>query len=243
MDVVKRENNKIKRSKSDVKNVMSGYLHKRNYTTLQTFENTKKQQITNTLVANGVGKSNSILYSCYNSDPIVIDHNFTKFLIWLKDQTRHKNRCHDIEHIVGPLFCHLYMDILRGEHSERAASFFKCHLPAIDKSKCDNIVKDLIGIFATDGDSSKLKEKFRSKKIVVELNSQSLAVLKKFVLGSCHVVFLQVLQTWFDFQGTNGKESIIKENEMPVVDDPRDSICQDLLNAIKNLKKRTFAHL
>ncbi|XP_018576095.1 TAF5-like RNA polymerase II p300/CBP-associated factor-associated factor 65 kDa subunit 5L [Anoplophora glabripennis] len=238
MDDVKRENNEVRRSKSEVKNVVTGYLHKRNYTTLQTFESTKNEQITHSLLESGVGRSNSILYSCYNSDPLVIDQNFTKFLLWLKDQTKHKNHCHDVEQIVGPLFCHLYIDIVGGGHSERAASFLKCHLPAIDKGKCDCTVRDLINLFSSDGDITKLKEKFRSKKIVIELKEQSLAVLKKFVLESCHVLFLQILQSWFDFEKCNDKETSAKDIEKMIADDVlKDSKFQELLNAIKNLKK------
>lgn len=238
MDDAKRENNKIKRTKGEVKNVVTGYLQKRNYTTLQTFESTQNQQISHTLLESGVGRSNSILYSCYNSDPLVIDQNFTKFLLWLKDQIKQKNQCHDVEQIVGPLFCHLYMDIVGGGHSERAASFLKCHLPAIDKGKCDSTVKDLINLFSTDGDITKLKEKFRSKKIVIELDERSLAVLKKFILESCHVLFLQILQSWFDFQGCNNKEGVIKDVEKMIVDDIlTDTKFQELSNTIKNLKK------
>lgn len=238
MEDAKRENNKIKRTKGEVKNVVTGYLQKRNYTTLQTFESTKNQHITHSLLESGVGRSNSVLYSCYNSDPLVIDQNFTKFLLWLEDQTKLKNQCHDVEQIVGPLFCHLYMDILGGRHSERAASFLKCHLPTIDKGKCDNTVKDLINLLSSDGDITKLKEKFRSQKIVIELNERSLAVLKKFILESCHVLFLQILQSWFDFQGSNDKEVAIKDSDKMVIDSiSKDIRLQELLNAIKNLKK------
>ncbi|KAJ8917953.1 hypothetical protein NQ315_002648 [Exocentrus adspersus] len=225
MDDVKREGIKIKRSKGEVRNVVTnavtGYLQKRNYTTLQSFESTRKQQITLSLLESGVGRSNSILYSCYNSDPLVIDQNFSKFLLWLKDQTIYKNQCHDVEQIVGPLFCHLYMDIVGGGHSEKAASFLKCHLPAIDKGKCDSTVKDLINIFSCEGDISKLKEKFRSKKIKVAT-----------------FFFLQILQSWFDFQTCNDKESILKQIEKRMNNDAsKNPKTQELLNALKNLKK------
>ncbi|KAG5896006.1 hypothetical protein JTB14_007571 [Gonioctena quinquepunctata] len=257
MDDGKRENNKLKRSKTELKNV-SIYLQKRNYCPLQIFESTRKQQMTNSTVglyacpkssivpstiARDVGRSNSVLYSCYNIDPMVIDHNFTKFLIWLREQTKHRSCCLDIEQLTGSLFCHLYLDMIRGGHADRASAFYKCHFSSVE-NKCNSPLKELINLIGNDNDlnkykeCSKLKDNFRSKKIVVPLSAESLSSLKKFVLENCHVVFLQVLQTWFDFHIIT--ERICKDEEMMTVSSveyPKDSKFQKLINAIRELEK------
>ncbi|XP_057667098.1 TAF5-like RNA polymerase II p300/CBP-associated factor-associated factor 65 kDa subunit 5L [Diorhabda carinulata] len=231
MDDAKRKNNKGKRKKREVKNVVSSYLQKRNYCNLQTFSITKKQQLSQSLVETAVGRSNSILYRC---DPLVIEQNFTKFLIWLKDQTKHHNN-NDIERIVAPLFCHVYMEILRYEHSDRATTFFKSNIPLINESKCDNIIKQL---FFPNGDVrkdiSRFKEKFRSNRIVLRLNLEFLKKLKKFVLENCHIVFLQVLQTYFDFQIN---DFVRKENDIITpYEFPTEAKYQKFSNARKELK-------
>ncbi|CAH0562202.1 unnamed protein product [Brassicogethes aeneus] len=199
MDDVKRDNNKVKRSKSDVKNVISSYLQRRNYPSVCPVEISKSQLLTQHLVESGVSRPNSILYSGYSSDPVAIEQNFGKFLLWLKDLTKNKNKYHDIEYLVGPLFCHLYLDILRGGTKERASAFLKSYLPSVDKLKCDNMVQELINSFPTDEETVALKE-FRSNKYLVDLYKESLVVLKEFVRDNCHVVFHQVLQTWFEIQ-------------------------------------------
>ncbi|XP_057667086.1 TAF5-like RNA polymerase II p300/CBP-associated factor-associated factor 65 kDa subunit 5L [Diorhabda carinulata] len=208
MEDAKRKNNKGKRKKREVKSVVSSYLHQRNYCNLQTFLITKKQQITQALVETAVGRPNSILYRC---DPLVIEQNFTKFLFWLREQTNFKNHEHDVERMVAPLFCHIYMEILRYEHSDRAASFFKSHFQLLNENNCDRTIREL---FFANGevrkDISKYKEKFRSNRMVVQVDSEFLKKLKKFVLENCHIMFVQVLQTYFDFQMN---DFIRKEND------------------------------
>jgi transcription initiation factor TFIID subunit 5 len=242
MEDAKRDINKTKRSKSDhVKNIVHSYLQKRNYASVGIQENTKiDQQITYSLVENEISRPNSILYSCYNSDPVVIDHNFSKFLSWVKDLTKNKNICQDIEHLIAPLFCHLYLDILKGGHSERAATFFKAHLPAIDKTKCDDFVKDLINLFTNDCDATCMIEQFRGNKYFLELSPQTLALLKKFVVENCHVVFLHVLQTWFELQQVNEKEN---ETDEKMEEKPESNgVCVDnrfqkIMEVIQDLEK------
>lgn len=186
-----RDGNKTKRSKHEVKNVLNSYLQKRNYSFLQPFEVTKNQHLSYSQIENEVARSNSILYSCSNSDPNVIDQNFTKFSTWLKEQ-REKDLCTDLDQIVGPLFCHFCIEILKGDHKEKAGVFFRSHLGSFERNNCDPFVKELIKLFASDADISDAKELFRSKKIVITLTQESLDLFKKFVLDNCHVVFLQV---------------------------------------------------
>ncbi|RZC32657.1 WD40, TFIID 90kDa, and/or Nup160 domain containing protein [Asbolus verrucosus] len=242
MDETKRDVNKTKRSKNDhVKNIVQSYLQKRNYASIGLQENSRRdQQITYSLVEKEISRPNSILYSCYNSDPLVIDHNFIKFLSWVKDLVKNKNICHDIEYLVAPLFCHLYLDILKGGHSERAANFCKAHLPVIDKTKCDDFVKDLINLFANDSDATCMIEQYRSNKYFLELSPRSLSLLKKFVIENCHVVFLHVLQTWFDLQERDEKENEIEEKMEEK--SASNGICTDnkfqkMLDVIQDLKK------
>ncbi|EFA06337.2 TAF5-like RNA polymerase II p300/CBP-associated factor-associated factor 65 kDa subunit 5L [Tribolium castaneum] len=240
MEEPKREFPKPKRSKTDhVKNIVHSYLQKRNYAPIGIENCRPDQQLTYSLIENEISRPNSILYSCYNSDPVVIDHNFTKFITWLKDCSKTKN-CPDLEQLTAPFFCHLYLDILKGGHSDRAATFLKAHLPAIDKTKCDDFVKDLVNLFANDCDATCMIEQFRNNKYYVELLPQSLALLKKFVAENCHVVFLHVLQTWFDIRQSEDRDN---ESEGKMDDKgAHNGVCLDdklrkILDTINDLDK------
>ncbi|XP_044265310.1 TAF5-like RNA polymerase II p300/CBP-associated factor-associated factor 65 kDa subunit 5L [Tribolium madens] len=241
MEEPKRDFPKPKRSKTDhVKNIVQSYLQKRNYAPLGIENCHPDQHLTYSLIENEISRPNSILYSCYNSDSVVIDHNFTKFLTWLKDCIKTKN-CNDLEHLIAPFFCHLYLDILKGGHSDRAANFLKAHLLAIDKTKCDDFVKDLLNLFANDCDATCMIEQFRNNKYFIELSPQSLDLLKKFVGENCHVVFLHVLQTWFDIRENDEQDKEIR-GEMDDKGAPHNGVCLDdkfrkILDAINDLEK------
>lgn len=240
MDDIKRDVNKSKRSKIDnIRNLVQGYLQKRNYATI-TFQESPKisEQITYSLVETEVSRPNSILYSCYNSDPLVIDQNFTKFLGWTRDLLKIKNIAHDIELLIGPLFCHLYLDIMKGGHPDKAALFFKAHLAAIDKTKCDDFVKDLINLFTNDSDATCMIEQFRQNKYFLQLSAETLDLLRKFIIDNCHVVFLHILQTWFDLQELNEEEN---ETEQIMEESETNGVCSDvkfqrMLDSIQELE-------
>lgn len=214
MDDGKRENNKIRRLKSEnVKSVVSVYLHRRQFTSLKARRISKKTALKRARIDNRISRSNSILYSCYSSDPLVIEYSFMfeKFMYWLKDQTEYKHRCYELEKLVGPLFCHLYMDIRSSGQSDKAVTFYKAHIDKVDKSKCDDLVKDILKTLACTSDTTivngtdslnyeELKAKFRSSRVVTEIKLETLVLLKKFVAESSHIVFLQALQNWFDLR-------------------------------------------
>ncbi|KAF2883090.1 hypothetical protein ILUMI_23082 [Ignelater luminosus] len=204
MDELKRENstNKARRSRSDhVKQVVLSYLHKRNYPVLSPNLVPVQDFVLSSFIENEISRPNSILYSCFNNDPVIIDHTFSKFITWLKESLKAKSNYEDLELLVGPLFCHIYLEILRGGHTERATNFFKLHLPSVDRSKCDNLVKELINAFANDSiELPSLKDNFRSNKYVVQLSTGSVNILKKFLAEAGHVVLLQVFQNWFTIE-------------------------------------------
>ncbi|KAH1029946.1 hypothetical protein HUJ05_003092 [Dendroctonus ponderosae] len=153
-------------------------------------------------------------------DQLLVEYSFMfqKFMHWLKEQTDQKQRCYDIEKIVGPLFCHLYLDIQHNNkyHEESSNLFFKTHIDKIDRSKCDSNIQDIItGIEASldnmgvlNGTDNlvieDLRNVFRSTKIVVYLKSESLKLLKQFISWKSrtksHMVMLQAVQSWFDLK-------------------------------------------
>lgn len=249
MEDTKRDSaNKTKRTKSDpISQTVLAYLQKRNYPNTVPQEINPDELKLSVIVDCETGRPNSISYSCFNSEPIIIDHNFTKLIAWLKELQK-EDSCLDLDAIVNPLFCHLYLEILQRGHEERASSFFKNHLACVNRTKCDEAVLDLINAISTaSSELSVLKKNFRSNKFVLNLCSDSVIALKKFLNESCHIVMLQVLQSYFQIveseeMDTNDGEVKIEEKIINGhAEHYSNSAKQKLLDAIAALKneKRT----
>ncbi|XP_017777911.1 PREDICTED: TAF5-like RNA polymerase II p300/CBP-associated factor-associated factor 65 kDa subunit 5L [Nicrophorus vespilloides] len=194
---------KVKKSKNDqISQIVATYLQKRNYP-----ENIKPKEINENqmkllmLVDSEVGRANSIAYTCYNSDPVIIDHSFSKFISWLKEVHNKSKEYQDLDSIVTPLFCHLYIELYHKTHKDKDVpiNFFKLHLPTIEKFKCDYTLKSLINAVNSDSlDAVNLIKLFRSHRYYVNLSPRSSELLKKYLSENSHVVLIQILQTWFE---------------------------------------------
>lgn len=223
MEEVKKDTgNKAKRSKYDhVKQVATAYLQRRNYPFFPVNNINAEDFILESLTENEISRPNSILYSCFNNDPLLIDQMFNKFLTCLKDSIKSNKSYEDLEYLVGPIFCHMYLEILRGGHGERAANFFKTNLSTVDKGKCDNSVKDLINAYASDSiEAVALKDNFRNNKYHVQLSTESVRYLKKFLAEAGHAVLLQIFQNWFTIEENQlHNEREVMETEMITAND------------------------
>lgn len=158
-DIMNRE----KRSRSDsVKHVVSSYFKKRNYTSISSEEIPLDKFHLANIIESKVSRPNSILYASWRNDCFAIDKNYSKFVTWLKELAELRKDTTDLEALIGPLFCHLYLEILRGveedqhlravkkeqivqeEKEDPALNFFKKYVSTVDKNKCDDAVKELI---------------------------------------------------------------------------------------------------
>ncbi|KAL3274685.1 hypothetical protein HHI36_016063 [Cryptolaemus montrouzieri] len=189
---------------------------------------------TASLVDNEISNPNSIRYRCYNCDPAIIDNNFSKFLNWLKEPVKDQYFV-EIEQLVGPLFCHLYLDILQGGHPEKAAAFFLTHLAAVEKVNNDVVIKDLMNSLSAENGTDYLKQEFRSNKYIMQISEVSKKRLMMFVAQNCHVIFLQVLQTWFEIE-VIGNQSLSTENDLIPNECCLNSKFQKIVNVSRDLE-------
>ena len=197
MDDIKKD--KIKRSKNDqITQIANSYLQKRNYLNITPLAITEEQLSVDMLVKNETSRPNSIMYSCYSNDPALIDHSFWKFVSWVKE-VNNDGEHEDLQSITGPLFCHLYLEIVQRGHIDKAHNFLKTHIPSVDKTRCDENITKLLNIFTNDyPDVFNLKTDFRSNKYAINLCAGSVNILKTFLAESCHTLMLQIFQTWFE---------------------------------------------
>lgn len=243
MEELKKDTtNKIKRSKHDqVTQAVISYLQKRNYPITAPSEMPSDEMQLEMSVDNEISRPNSIMYSCYNSDPSVIDHSYLKFISWIKDVNRNKEY-EDLSQIIAPLFCHLYLELIQRGHVEKGANFLKTHLPVVEKYKYDNNILKLINIITNEiPDINGVKKKFRSNKYVVILQTKSANNLKKFLADSCHTIMLQIFQTCFQIKEDEesdkadefGKEEMINGHDNP------SAFMQKLQEAVQGIKSES----
>lgn len=258
--------------KRKIKQVVSSYLQNRNYSKASYEEVSPEKFHATNVIDSKISRPNSVLdinfctcsanvCRCYSNVTNAIINNYAKFLTWLKLLAKSKKDISDLEAFVGPFFCHLYIEISRGSKQEEcveigkkdhifrddeAMKFFKRFVASVDRSKCDDIVKEFISAVTNNYAMSMnntisnnyimnlngIKERLRSNKFTLPLSTTSEALLKKFIIDHCHVVFFDVLQSWFQIEITDGDEEIKDERK-----DTRDlyrEIASDDINKLQD---------
>ncbi|XP_077289169.1 protein will decrease acetylation-like isoform X2 [Arctopsyche grandis] len=94
------------------------------------------------IVDGEAGRSNSILFSCINNDPVQCEQQFTKLVTYIKS-IEPESIQNELSNLLCPLLCHMYLEMLRGGHVNVAQMFLKRHstsLPQKDfsSSMCYN---------------------------------------------------------------------------------------------------------
>lgn len=216
MEDIKKENsNKAKRLKLDrIKQIACSYLQKRNYSNVIPEEYYLKEYMRFRTAINKVSQPNVLFFACWNNkEALVIDNNYNKFISWLKE-VKMKSGPTGLDNLAGPLFCYMYLELLRKGLSEQAGAFFRMHISSIDLQKCDDNVKELISAAANNAtELNGIRDTFRSNKYTVRLSSAACILLKKFLLSKCHIVFLQMLALWFQIHEIKEIEDEDKEDE------------------------------
>lgn len=252
MDDSKRDVNKQKKKTDPIYQAVGSYLQKKNYPNVVPGEISLEELQLEMEVDSETSRSSSIAYSAVNSDPHVIDTNFTKFSNWIKEVRKRQPEVTDLDVIVAPYFAHLYLEILQRDHTDKASAFFKAHYPQIDKTKCCSIVRGLLQAIANETyELNALKKQFRANKYVLKLSANSVYSLKKFLQDNCHVVMFQVLVTYFKIIEIQDKqeEEFDTDDETPIENGSRsklnghaenknaDPLKQALMEAINALRQ------
>lgn len=215
---------------------LKSYLQRRNYPAVtQLREINETQMILNATVQNETSRNNSIAFSSFSSDPMIIEHTFSKFVQWINDIVHKCSDHQDLHKIVAPLFCHFFIELHQKVQKDKesmellqksTSHFFKFHLPSVEKLNSDDTITKLLKILQGQSDSSNLKEAFRSNKYCVNLCSKSVRALKKYLAESSHVILLQIIQMWFN----------IREEEDPECEESVTDSKMDVEHEVEHLK-------
>ncbi|XP_023722645.1 TAF5-like RNA polymerase II p300/CBP-associated factor-associated factor 65 kDa subunit 5L isoform X4 [Cryptotermes secundus] len=215
---------KMKRSRNEVvKATVGSYLKRRHYTDTENFRKselqlsqTNQQMAVLSAVDKEITRNNSIIFSTISNDTVQIDQQFTRLKTWISE-IKSEDCKSELAALLCPLFCRLYLEMLRGGHRQSVAKFFKRHQGLfVSGEHSRELVEELACIYSNqDIDSSPTVKVFRSCKYRLHLSPSSMAALQKYLAQHGHVVILQVLQNWFDFEigGTMRLEDEEEEEE------------------------------
>lgn len=133
----------IKKTRNDaIKAAVASYLERRNYPDTEYYSNNNpncqsaEQMAVSTIVQSEASRANSILFSCINNDSSQYDIQYTRLVNFIKEIRIEKLK-NELLGLLSPLLCHLYLEMLRGEHGGAAQVFLKRHsatLPQKDLS-------------------------------------------------------------------------------------------------------------
>lgn len=214
----------MKRSRNEVvKATVGSYLKRRHYTDTENFRKselhlsqTNQQMAVLSAVDKEVTRNNSIMFSSISNDSVQIDQQFTRLKTWISEIKSEDCRS-ELAALLCPLFCRLYLEMLRGGHRQSVAKFFKRHQGLfVSREHSRELVEELACIYSNqDIDTSPAVKVFRSCKYRLHLSASSMGALQKYLAQHGHVVILQVLQNWFDFEigGTLKLEDEEEEEE------------------------------
>lgn len=215
----------MKRSRNEVvKATVGSYLKRRHYTDTENFRKselqlsqTNEQMAVFSAVDKEVTRNNTIIFSSISNDTLQIDQQFTRLKSWISEIKSEDCRS-ELAALLCPLFCRLYLEMLRGGHRQSVAKFFKRHQGLfLSTEHGRELVEELACIYSNqDIDSSPAVKVFRSCKYRLPLSPASMDALQNYLSQHGHVLILQVLHTWFDFEvgGTMKLEDEEEEEEV-----------------------------
>uniref|UniRef100_A0A182SNZ0 EML-like second beta-propeller domain-containing protein n=1 Tax=Anopheles maculatus TaxID=74869 RepID=A0A182SNZ0_9DIPT len=92
-----------------------------------------EQIVMNTAIKNDTSVVNSFLYSniCLNSNLAQVDQHFAKFAKFVRNQPEPIRT--ELNEIIPPLLCHLYIEMLKGRDWRPAIEFLRKHAPLVGK--------------------------------------------------------------------------------------------------------------
>ncbi|XP_035894484.1 uncharacterized protein LOC118504295 [Anopheles stephensi] len=132
---------KSRKSKNDlIRSLVGTYLKARNYSVTDRYRKSDliltqstEQIVMNTAIKNDTSMVNSFLYSniCLNSNLAQVDQHFAKFAKFVRNQPEPIRT--ELNEIIPPLLCHLYIEMLKGRDWRPAIEFLRKHAPLVGK--------------------------------------------------------------------------------------------------------------
>lgn len=185
-----------------------------------------------------ISRTNAFTFSnvsCLNNNPTTIDYQFSKLMAFVQSTSTDA----DLEKLLAPLLCHLFIEMTKGKDWKMASIFLRKYSQAISPVRLNNghedhelpaeilsdhkhsfgeLIQTLSNVSKKqDIDSIPSIVDFRSCKYKVKLSFTGLALLKQFLARHGHILILQLLSTRFDIEVySERKEEMEDDGPAPV---------------------------
>ncbi|XP_063242934.1 TAF5-like RNA polymerase II p300/CBP-associated factor-associated factor 65 kDa subunit 5L [Bacillus rossius redtenbacheri] len=198
----------MKQSRSEIiSNIANEYLRRRGYMDASDVEQprpavvTAEEMVVSAAVSKDTDELNAILFSSSSTDILLVDQQYTKLKNWICIELNDEVWQFELVAILWPLFCHLYLEMLRGGYRPSVTKFFKRHEPMFaTRENMRPLLKELETTYTVQEIGNKpLVQVFRSGKYRVSVSPAAMAALQRHLSKQEHMLLIQVLQRWFDF--------------------------------------------
>ncbi|EEB15358.1 WD-repeat protein, putative [Pediculus humanus corporis] len=219
----------MKHSRNEIlKYNVGSYMKRRHYSDNENFKKsdlvllkTVSHLTLSSVVENESSHANSILYSCINNDPSVAESQFLKLKNWINELTNTTVK-NELKELLFPLLCHLYIEMLRGGHKNAAGTFLKKNQSISTEEEAILMLEELASIESTkDIEEKDIVQNLRSSKYSLTLSSTSIEILKQYLVRHSHIILLQMINCWFDFEEKKTQDAnVIESEENEVINQP-----------------------
>nr|CAD7461300.1 unnamed protein product [Timema tahoe] len=180
---------------------------------------TLEQKIVSTVVEKEASRSNSFLYSSCNFDPTQVDLQFSRLKAWICGELNDEVWHCELAALLCPMFCHLYLEMLRVVPRHEVAKFYKKHEGMFvgGEEEMRELAGELAEVTSLEElDSKPLTRNFRMSQFHSVISPAAMNALQKYLAKDNNVILLQLLHTWFNFEIMLHHYVLEQEEEPPL---------------------------
>ncbi|KAK7790734.1 hypothetical protein R5R35_013089 [Gryllus longicercus] len=141
-------------------------------------------------------------FSHIANDTRQVEHQFNRLKNWIADLKADSYR-YELEALLCPLFCHLYLEMLCGSHRQSASKFFERHQALFASRENSRKLLEELAAYVSNSPDVKVNtyiKSFRSAKYHLQLSLEAVTVLQRYLSEHGHLLILQTMQKWFDVE-------------------------------------------
>ncbi|KYQ48493.1 hypothetical protein ALC60_12441 [Trachymyrmex zeteki] len=192
----------MKRMKSEVISAtIESYLKRRHYQTHdyrkgdQLFCQNSDQTTLNATAECGTSQDNSIVFSAITIDIAAADQAYQRLKKWMSVVLNEKLRI-ELQGLLYPIFCHLYLEMLHAGNRQAAIQFLKTHQNEFMSDTEKDFLEELSSVFSVqDIELRPLVNAFRTRKYKVDLSESAHICLRQYLTKYGHIILMQIINT------------------------------------------------
>ncbi|KAM0729158.1 TAF5-like RNA polymerase II p300/CBP-associated factor-associated factor 65 kDa subunit 5L [Formica fusca] len=193
---------KMKRMKSDVISAtIESYLKRRHYQANdyckgdQLFCQSSDQMTLNATAECGTSQDNSIVFSAITVDVTAADQAYQRLKKWMNIILNEKIKV-ELQGLLFPIFCHLYLEMLHAGNRQAAIQFLKAHQNEFVSDTEKDFLEELSRVFSVqDIELRSLVNAFRTRKYKVDLSESAHICLRQYLTRYGHIILMQIINT------------------------------------------------